>query len=143
LLNKKISARSDGVWLPFLLVPALRKSQIVCANPKSTTLFQFQTETAILQEWFKSCSINQLVGFENNEEDGTCYSFNFILSNGTRSTQRDEEGPTDYKFMIPADALNKIRSVNIHYSNVILSFSFFDKDGALLWEIGYTDSDDE
>ena len=41
--------------------------------------------------------------------------------------------------MIPADALHKIRSVNIHHDNRwITGFSFFDKDGALLWEIGYT-----
>ena len=44
--------------------------------------------------------------------------------------------------MIPADALNKIRSVTIHYDNhCIRGFSFFDKDGALLWEIGFIDSD--
>ncbi len=40
--------------------------------------------------------------------------------------------------MIPIDALNKIRRVTI-YDNAcwIGGFSFFDKDGALLWEIGY------
>ena len=42
--------------------------------------------------------------------------------------------------MIPTDAINKIRSVNIHYYfNCIDGFSFFDKDGELLWKIGYTD----
>ena len=43
--------------------------------------------------------------------------------------------------MIPVDALNKIRSVNIHYFHTVRigGFSFFDKDGALLWKIGYTD----
>jgi hypothetical protein len=40
--------------------------------------------------------------------------------------------------MIPADAHNKIRSVTIHYLNCIGGFSFFDKDGALLWKIGET-----
>jgi hypothetical protein len=40
--------------------------------------------------------------------------------------------------MIPADALNKIRSVTIHDHICINGFSFFDKDGALLWEIGTT-----
>ena len=41
--------------------------------------------------------------------------------------------------MIPAGALNKIRSVTIHHnSKYIVGFSFFDKDGALLWEIGNT-----
>ena len=39
--------------------------------------------------------------------------------------------------MIPADALKMIRSVYIHYFlDCIFGFSFFDKDGALLWGIG-------
>jgi hypothetical protein len=40
--------------------------------------------------------------------------------------------------MIPKDALNRIRSVTIHYEKkcCIFGFSFFDKDGALLWKIG-------
>ncbi len=44
--------------------------------------------------------------------------------------------------MIPQDALDKIRSVDIHhyYSDRIAGFSFFDKDGALLWDIGYTEA---
>ena len=43
--------------------------------------------------------------------------------------------------MIPADALNKIKSVTIHHIYVhITGFSFFDKDGALLWKIGRTGS---
>ncbi len=40
--------------------------------------------------------------------------------------------------MIPKKALKKIRSVTIHYFNCIGGFSFFDKDGALLWKIGCT-----
>ena len=42
--------------------------------------------------------------------------------------------------MIPKDALKKIRSVgiHIHYHSHIGGFSFFDKDGALLWKIGVT-----
>ncbi len=42
--------------------------------------------------------------------------------------------------MMPADAHNKIRSVTIHYYECISGFSFFDKDGALLWKIGYIQS---
>ena len=137
LLNKQIAARAEGVWLPFF-APVFRRSQIVCVHPESTTLFQFQTETAMLQEWLKTRAINQLVGFENHREDGESGGFNFILRNGTRSTQRDERWPTDYTHMIPADARNKIRSVNIHYGSSIAGFSFFDKDGALLWKHGFT-----
>jgi hypothetical protein len=101
-------------------------------------LFQFQTETAILQEWFKTRAINQLIGFENESEKGKGNCFNFILSNGTRSTQRGRGGhETKYTFMIPADAINKIRSVTIHYTPFsIQGFWFFDKDGALLWKHG-------
>ena len=43
--------------------------------------------------------------------------------------------------MIPKDVINKIRSVTIHYddyTHTIIGFSFFDKDGALLWKIGIT-----
>ena len=84
--------------------------------------------------------LHTLVGFENSMKDGTNAHFNFILSNGTRSTQRDWGYPTDYTHMIPADSLNKIRSVKIHYYDHIVGFSFFDKDGALLWGIGNTAS---
>ncbi len=80
----------------------------------------------------KNGALHTLVGFENNQQDGTGFCFNFILSNGTRSTQRDEDFLTKYDFMIPTDALNKIRRVNIHYTYRIRGFSFFDKDGALL-----------
>ncbi len=140
LLNKQIAARAEGVWHPFF-PPVLRRSQIFCANPENTTWFEFQTETAILQEWFKTRALHTLIGFENNSEDGDCFVFNFILSNGDRSTQRDE-GCKYIDHMIPADALNKLRSVTIHaYSNIIRGFSFFDKDGALLLKIGWTDPD--
>ena len=67
LLNKQIAARAKGVWLEFF-APVFRRSQIVCLKTDSTILFQFQTETAILQEWYKTRAINQIVGFENNTE---------------------------------------------------------------------------
>ncbi len=85
--------------------------------------------------------LHTLIGFENDYEDGgDGYFFNFILSNGTRSTQRDDRWPTDYTLMIPKGALKKIRRVTIHYwaNDYIDGVSFFDKDGALLWKIGYT-----
>ena len=115
LLNKQIAARAKGVWHPFF-PPDLRRSQIVCPNPKSTILFQFQTETAIHNEWFKTRAINQLVGFENDREDGKGVNLNFILSNGTRSTQRDKEAPTKYTHMIPAEAIKKICRVTIYHN---------------------------
>ncbi len=85
-------------------------------------------------------TINLLVGFENNKKYGTGYYFNFILSNGTRSTQRDEHKPTDYDHMIPTDSLKTVRSVTIHYNpDAIGGFSFFDKDRTLLLRIGVTE----
>ena len=62
--------------------------------------------------------LHTLVGFENNWENGKGSLLNFILSNGTRSTKKDEDWQL-YTHMIPADALNKIRSVNIHYYRCI------------------------
>jgi hypothetical protein len=50
--------------------------------------------------------LHSLCGFENDREDGWGSDFNFILSNGTRSTQIDYLAPTDYTEMMPADALN-------------------------------------
>jgi hypothetical protein len=58
------------------------------------------------------------------------------MSNDAKSTQRDEKFPTDYTHMLPDGSHKKIRSVNIHYDYHILGFSFRDKDGVLIWEIG-------
>lgn len=56
--------------------------------------------------------LHTLVGLENNEKDGTGALFNFIMSNGARSEQRDEEMPTKYSFMVPAES--RIKSVDIY-----------------------------
>ena len=102
-------------------------------------MFQFFDETAFLNEWCKTRTISQLTGFETHFKDGTGRSFNYILSNGNRSTQRDDFKPTNFPHMIPADALNTITSVIINHDNArIVGFSFFDKDGALLFKIGAT-----
>ncbi len=86
----------------------------------------------MMREW--RGVLHQLVGFENERQDGEGSSHNFILSNGTRSAQRVKGYETKYTFMIPADALNRIRSVAIYHEHgCITGFSFFDKDGVLLW----------
>ena len=79
----------------------------------------------------------QLVGFEKRRRDGTDTHFNFILSNGTRTTQTEFPGRTTFDHMIPDDVINEIRSVNIYCCDYITGFSFFDKDGLWLWEIGW------
>ncbi len=90
----------------------------------------------MMREW--RGVLHTLAGFENDWKDGTGYHFNFILSNGTRSTQKDSYN-NYYDHMMPSDALHKIRSVNIYHDcDYITGFCFFDKDGALLWKIGYT-----
>jgi hypothetical protein len=82
-----------------------------------------------------------LSGFEISLPDGEGVHLNFVLSNGARSTQIAQRDDDLYYFdhMIPADALKRIRSVNIHYNDYyITGFFFFDKNGALLWEIRTT-----
>ncbi len=44
--------------------------------------------------------------------------------------------------MLPEGAHNMIRSVTIHHTNCIHGFSFLDKEGALLWEVGNTTEPD-
>jgi hypothetical protein len=79
-----------------------------------------------------------LTGFENNQQYGTGWRFNFILCNGDRSKQRDKK-MTYYTHMMPEGSHKLIRSVTIHhYSGCIIGFSFFDKERALLWKIGDT-----
>ncbi len=59
-----------------------------------------------------------------------------ILSNGDRSQQRDKY-TTYYDHMMPEGSHTMIRTVTINHSiHSITGFSFFDKEGALLWEIG-------
>ncbi len=83
--------------------------------------------------------LHTLAGFENDYEDGEGVRFNFILSNGTRSTQTDNGYETKFSFMMPKNALYKIRSVTIFQNyNGIGGFHFFDKDGEELWKIGLT-----
>ncbi len=80
----------------------------------------------------------------NTAENGYSSKFNFILSNGTRSAQRDDWSPTKSTFMIPADSLHKIRSVTIHHNGDRISgFKFFDKDRLLLRKIAGTSHSDD
>ena len=82
--------------------------------------------------------IPYIAGFESDKEDGRGFCFNIILSNGQRSTQRDEEMPTNFTHMMPVGADRKIRSVDIYNyeGSFITGFQFFDKDRKLIWQIG-------
>ena len=120
-----------------ILFPKIRLSKPVGINQRSNKKLVFPS-AAMMRAWR---GVSALAGFENSEEYGGGVRFNFILSNGTRSTQRDADWPTKYTRMIPADVINKIRSVTVyHHDNRTYGFSFFDKDGRLLWKIGFTHS---
>ena len=85
--------------------------------------------------------LHHLNGLENNEKDGSGTLFNFVLSNGQRSVQRDEMTPTKYSFMMPAESNRRIRSVDIYLDGdcyYIVGFQFFDKERQLIFEIGFT-----
>ncbi len=40
--------------------------------------------------------------------------------------------------MLPEGPHKMVRSVNIHHYDYIRGFAFLDKEGSLLWKIGYT-----
>ena len=56
-----------------------------------------------------------IIGFEKNQEDGKGAFLNFILSNGQRSHQTDNDYPTKYTHMMPEDAHLRIRTVEIYF----------------------------
>ena len=89
-----------------------------------------------MRDKYKATETPFLSGFENANENGLSSCINVVLSNGDRSKQRDPGYPTDFTHMIPEDAIKKIRSVDIYYHTYIGGFSFFDKDGALIYKIG-------
>ncbi len=122
-------------WVKIVKVVAIRLSEAACPDPLSTRVLVFPTP-AMIREW--QGVLSPLAGFENDEPVGRGSKFNFILCNGNWSPQRDRN--TDYYVhLMPAGCHNKIRSVSIHYFGCINGFSFFDKEGALLWEIGEAD----
>ncbi len=112
-VNKLLYTRV-AQWIRVVIIfPTIRLSEPAGIYFRSTENFVFPS-AAMIREW--RGVLHTLIGFENNKGDGRGYAFNFILSNGTRSTQRDRYRRTKYDYMIPADAHNKIRSVTIHYN---------------------------
>ncbi len=135
----KLFYKRVAEWIKVVIIfPSIRLSEPVAINRESTENFVFPS-VAMMRKW--RGVLHTLVGFENNYnhcESGMGDVFNFILSNGTRSAQRDGDREY-YEHFIPKKALKKIRSVNIHYFNrSIVGFSFFDKDGWPLFRIGTT-----
>ncbi len=118
-----------------------RLSKAVCPDGDKP-VFEFPSAAMVKKMLLKNGALHTLIGFENLSEGGYGIYFNFILSNGTRSTRIDGDHKY-YDHFIPADALNKIRSVTIHHLDFIRGFSFFDKNGALLWKHGSIHNDDK
>ena len=80
--------------------------------------------------------LHTLVGFENNDQFGSSSRFNFILSNGARTYQKDD-GQKYYTHMMPVNS--KIKSVDIYQDNsCIYGFQFFDLDHKSIFKIGGT-----
>jgi len=75
-------------------------------------------------------------GVLNDEVEGCC--FNWILSNGDQSAQKDPDYPTTKIQMMPEGAHKRIKSVDIIYQNnrCISGFQFFDRDNMFIWQIG-------
>ncbi len=92
----------------------IRLSDAVCPDGSGPVL-EFPSAAMISKIMKNNGALHTLIGFENNYEDGEMYLLNFILSNGSRSTQED----TWYTHMIPKNVLKKIRSVTIHYYTYI------------------------
>ena len=77
-------------------------SDIVCPDVESPTLFEFPSQE-VIEKYKLNGVIPYLVGLENSQKDGKGFRFNFILSNGERSEQRDD-GKTYYTHFMPVEA---------------------------------------
>jgi hypothetical protein len=95
----------------------------VCQNPDSTRDFEFSTQ-AKREQYIKIGELPCLSGFLNNLKDGSGYEFNFILSNGDRSTQGSSEFPRMMHL--------NVRRVDIYHDfEHIYGFKFVDKTNHL------------
>ncbi len=107
---------------------------VVYPHQDSSIVYVFPAQH-IINKW---CGVlHYLTGLENSRRDGRDSLFNFIMSNGSNSTQRDAR-VTYSTHMMPDGGANRIRSVDIHHFGYIWGFSFFDKDHSLIWKIGFT-----
>ena len=71
-------------------------------------------------------------GIENNHDKGLGNWFNWFLSNGEKSEQRDEGYVTKFPFMMPKDA--KFKTVEFYTnSKCIFGFKFYDKNNSLVF----------
>ncbi len=112
-----------------------RLTEVVSINPVSDVVFEYPDQ-AMRYEYKKKGVTPYIVGFENDRVING--HMNIILSNGDRSKQKDLN-LNYYDRMFPADSHKRIRSVSIYYDkHRIRGFSFFDKEGAILYKMGWT-----
>ncbi len=88
-----------------------RLSKAACPGGNGP-VFEFPSEAIVKKMLSKNGAPHTIVGLENSLNGISGINFNFILSNGSRSAQRDE-AKTYYDYMIPKDAIKRIRSVTI------------------------------
>ena len=122
--------------------PTMRYSQMVSRCTHALTEVVALPEISVVNNMLASRVIEPLTNFEvATHQLGLCWISNFILSNGD-AFHGDRDSDSEFSYtteVIQADVLNAIRAVHIHYYwDCICGFSFFDKDGELLAEIGDT-----
>ncbi len=104
-------------------------------------MFSFPSK-ANFAEMVENGVFHGLIGYENNNQDGTNVLFNFIFSNGSQTQQRDEGVREYFTHMMPEEVPKKIKRVDIYYEDdtSITGFVFYDKENKMMWKIGKTHS---
>ena len=89
-MNRRFYKSFSQQWVRdvFTLPPAIKLTKVLVSKPNSVTVFKWPTD-AKRKEYIASGKVPYLVGFENDESDKSGFRFNFIMSNGDRSEQRD------------------------------------------------------
>lgn len=99
-------------------------TKAVRVNPNCTAVFEWPPSEKRDDYLAKGIYIT---GIENNHEKGLGNWFNWFLSNGEKSEQRDEGFVTKFAFMFPKDA--KFKTVQFYTnSKCIFGLKFYDKN---------------
>ena len=119
--------------------PTVRLSQMICPNQWQKKVLVFPDKD-VTKMMLASEDLNPLTGFDTGTHDTGTRICNFILNNGDRTQRKDcikKVMLKSHTHMMPEGCYKKIRSVGIlHSKDIINGFSFRDKDGVLIWNIG-------
>jgi hypothetical protein len=89
-LKKIVQAQSE--------FKSCRLSEVILINPENTEVFahppENKKEECLAQGVYLS-------GVKNNLSDGSGARFNWVLNNGHKSEQRDDDWPTDFTHLMP------------------------------------------